>query len=72
MKLEFKFGITGIISFAVLCGLFYWLCPLPTNPVWRALVCGAVVLFAFAASFVVVTHQGIIRRTQAPKKRKNK
>lgn len=62
MKLEFKFGITGILSFVILCGLFYWLCPLPQNVFWRALVCGVFALCAFGASFVVVTHKGIIRR----------
>ena len=57
MKITFKINAFGIFTFAVLCGLFYWLCPLPSNGVLRALVCiGAGILFG-GMCFVVVTHR---------------
>lgn len=42
-------------------GLFYWLCPLPANPLGRVLVCGLVGLILFGMCFVVVSRQGFIR-----------
>ena len=57
MKISFKVNALGIFTFVVLSGLFYWLCPLPSNGVWRALVCvGAVLVFA-GMCFVVVAQQ---------------
>ena len=61
MKLEFKFSLINFIAFAVLGGLFYWLCPLPVNPVWRAGVCVLVGIVLFGMCFVVVSHRGFIR-----------
>lgn len=61
MKLEFKFSLVNFISFAVLGGLFYWLCPLPADPVWRIVVCALVGIVLFGMCFVVVSHQGFIR-----------
>ncbi|MBO5911726.1 MAG: hypothetical protein J6Q05_06100 [Elusimicrobiaceae bacterium] len=61
MKLEFKFSLVNFIAFAALGGLFYWLCPLPANPVARTVVCGAVGLVLFGMCFVVVSHRGFIR-----------
>ena len=62
MKMQFKFAPTGFISFIVLCALFYWLIPLPAQPIIRLIVCILLVLFAFAASFIVVTHKTFIRK----------
>ena len=62
MKLQFKFSATGIISFVVMYGLFYWLCPLPSAALWRGVVCGLVALLLFGICFVVVTHRSIIRK----------
>ena len=62
MNLQFKFNLFGILTFAVLCGLFYWLVPLPSNVIWRAVVCLVAVVAFFAMCFVVVTHKGPIRR----------
>ncbi len=61
MKLEFKFSLVNFIAFAVLGGLFYWLCPLPAAPVWRVIVCAVVGLTLFGVCFVVVSHRGFIR-----------
>lgn len=54
MKPTFKFNTFGILSFAILCGLFYWLCPAISQPVWRYVVYGVFLLAAFCACFVVV------------------
>ena len=62
MKLEFKFNGISIVSFLILCGLFYWLCPLPAAALWRGIVCVAVSLFLFFICFVVVTHKNIVRK----------
>ncbi|MBP5403670.1 MAG: hypothetical protein J6Y17_01100 [Elusimicrobiaceae bacterium] len=62
MKLEFKFSLINFIGFLILGGLFYWLCPLPANLLWRAIVCALVGLTLFGVCFVVVSHRGIIRR----------
>ncbi len=74
MKLEFKFSLGNLIAFALLGGLFYWLCPLPSNAVWRAIICAAVGLVLFGMCFVVVSHRSIIRPapTQPAKKHKKK
>lgn len=61
MKLEFKFSWVNFLAFALMGGLFYWLCPLPANPVWRGVVCGAVGLILFGMCFIVVSHRGLIR-----------
>ncbi len=61
MKLEFKFSLVNFIGFLILGGLFYWLCPLPTNPLWRAIVCASAGLVLFGMCFIVVSHKGIIR-----------
>ncbi len=61
MKLEFKFSFINLIAFCILGGLFYWLCPLPGAPVWRAVVCTLVGLMLFGMCFVVVSHRGFIR-----------
>ena len=61
MKLEFKFSWVNFIAFAVVGGLFYWLCPLPVDPLWRGVVCAAVGLGLFGMCFVVVSHRGFIR-----------
>lgn len=62
MNLEFKFSITNFVAFMLLGGLFYWLCPLPVSPVWRAIVCAGVGIALFGMCFVVVSHKGIIRK----------
>lgn len=62
MKLQFKFSATGIISFLIMYGLFYWLCPLPSATLWRGIVCGVVALVLFIVCFVVVTHKSFIRK----------
>lgn len=54
MKLAFKFNTFGLISFAVMCGLFYWLCPVPSAALWRAVIYAAFGAFAFAACFLIV------------------
>lgn len=54
MHLTFKFNTFGMVSFLVLCGLFYWLCPVPDNAFWRYLIYGVFALGAFFASFVIV------------------
>ncbi len=57
MKITFKINTFGVLTFLVLSGLFYWLCPLPQNVALRALVClGAVLLFG-GMCFVVVAQQ---------------
>ncbi len=61
MKLEFKFSVLNFVAFFILGGLFYWLCPLPVSPVWRAVVCAAVGVVLFGMCFVVVSHRGLIR-----------
>ncbi len=72
MKLEFKFTFANFVGFAVLGGLFYGLCPLPQNPLWRALVCAGVGLLLFTVCFVVVTHKSFIRQAAYPKQKKRK
>ena len=75
MKLEFKFSLINFIGFAVLGGLFYWLCPLPQDLLWRGVVCGLVGLVLFGMCFVVVSHRGFIRPASpdaSVKKRKKK
>ena len=67
MKLEFKFSLVNFIAFILLGGLFYWLCPLPSAPVWRALVCGLVGVLLFGMCFVVVSHRGPIRPSKKQK-----
>jgi len=62
MKLEFKFGITGIIGFLLLSGLFYWLCPLPSSLAVKVIVLALVEIVFFGMCFVVVTHKSPIRR----------
>lgn len=62
MKLEFKFNLFGILTFVILCGLFYAFVPLPANLFWRAFLCGLVAAVLFGMCFVVVTHKGPIRR----------
>ena len=62
MKLEFKFSLINIVAFLLFGGLFYWLCPLPASPVWRAIVCGLVGLILFGMCFVVVSHRSVIRK----------
>ena len=69
MNLEFKFSITNFVAFLMLGALFYWLCPLPVAPVWRAVVCGAVGLILFGMCFVVVSHKSIIRQAPGRDKR---
>ena len=61
MKLEFKFSLTNFIAFLILGGLFYWLCPLPSSPMWRGIVCALVGIVIFGMCFVVVSHRSIIR-----------
>lgn len=61
MKLEFKFSLVNFIGFLILGGLFYWLCPLPANPLWRAIACAGAGLVLFGMCFIVVSHKGIIR-----------
>lgn len=61
MKLEFKFSFVNFLAFALMGGLFYWLCPLPSNTLGRALVCALVGLILFGMCFVVVSHRGFIR-----------
>lgn len=61
MKLEFKFSIVNFVAFVIMGGLFYWLCPLPSAPLWRAIVCGGVGVMLFGMCFVVVSHRGVIR-----------
>ena len=53
MKLAFKFNTFGLLSFAVMCGLFYWLCPVPSAALWRAVIYAAFGAFAFAACFLI-------------------
>ena len=75
MKLEFKFSLVNFIAFIILGGLFYWLCPLPQDPLWRGVVCALIGIILFGMCFVVVSHRGFIRPA-APdasvKKRKKK
>ncbi len=54
MKPVFKFNAFGVISFAVLCGLFYWLCPTISHAALRYVVYGVLMLGAFCACFLVV------------------
>ncbi len=61
MKLEFKFSFVNFLAFAIMGGLFYWLCPLPANPVWRVVVCALAGIILFSMCFVVVSHRGFIR-----------
>jgi len=62
MKLEFKFSALSVISFLIMYGLFYWLCPLPQAALYRGIVCGLVALALFVVCFVVVTHKSFIRK----------
>lgn len=61
MKLEFKFSFTNFIAFFILGTLFCFLCPLPSSPLWRGVVCTLVGLVLFGMCFVVVSHRSIIR-----------
>lgn len=72
MKLELKFKLPNILSFVVICALFYWFCPLPSAAFWRIFVSAVIILFAFGVSFVVVTHQGFIRHTPQPSKKRKR
>lgn len=54
MKPAFKFNTFGVISFLVMCGLFYWLCPAISHPVWKVVVYGGFAVCAFSACFVIV------------------
>lgn len=73
MKLEFKFSVINFIAFMLLGGLFYWLCPLPGNPVARSVVCALVGIILFGMCFVVVSHRSIIRPAPAqPTKKQHK
>ena len=54
MQPAFKFNTFGIFSFLVLCGLFYWLCPAISQPVWRYLADGVFLAGAFCACFLVI------------------
>ena len=65
MKLEFKFSGINLVAFVLLGALFYWLCPLPSAPFWRAIVCGLVGLGLFGMCFVVVSHRSVIRPAAA-------
>lgn len=65
MKLEFKFSLVNFIAFFLVGGLFYWLCPLPQNTLWRGVVCALVTLVIFAMCFVVVSHRSFIRPAPA-------
>jgi hypothetical protein len=62
MKLEFKFSLINIITFAVLAGLCYWLIPLPAAAVWRITLRVLMAVVLFALCFVVVTHRNFIRK----------
>ena len=64
MKLQFKFNLFGIITFLILCGLFYGLVPLPASTLWRALVCVLAVALFFGMCFVVVTQKSPIRKSK--------
>ena len=72
MKLEFKFSLVNFIAFILLGGLFYWLCPLPSSPLWRAVVCALVGLVIFGMCFVVVSHRSIIRPAPAQPAKQSK
>ena len=72
MKLEYKFGITNFVAFFVLAGLFYWLCTLPQDTLWRAVVCVLCGLLFFGMSFVVVSHQRFIRPARRSTTQQNK
>lgn len=76
MKLQFKFSLVNFIAFIIMGSLFYWLCPLPANPVWRGVVCTLVGIVLFGMCFVVVSHQTLIRQSAQEdlykKKRKHK
>lgn len=52
--MKLKFNTFGLVCFAVLCALFYWLCPAISRPVLRYTVYGVFLLVAFGACFVVV------------------
>ncbi len=54
MKPTFKFNLFGIISFLVLCGLFYWLCPAISNPTVRYGIYGVFGVGSFCACFLVI------------------
>ena len=54
MKPTFKFNALGVIAFAILCALFYWLCPVISQPALRYTVYGVFLAVAFSACFVVV------------------
>ena len=62
MKLEFKFSLTNVVAFVLLGGLVYWLCPLPSSTMWRAVVCGVLGVVLFGMCFVVVSHKGVFRK----------
>lgn len=54
MNLAFKFNIFGVISFLVMCGLFYWLFPALDNVWLRGAVYAVFAAFAFSACFLIV------------------
>lgn len=64
MKLQFKFNVFGIITFALLCWLFYAFVPLPANAFWRGVICLAAALAFFGVCFVVVSQKSIIRKSK--------
>lgn len=54
MNLAFKFNVFGVISFLVMCGLFYWLFPALDNVWLRGAVYAVFAAFAFSACFLIV------------------
>lgn len=54
MNLAFKFNAFGVITFMVLCGLFYWLFPALNNALLRYAVYAVFAAFAFCACFLIV------------------
>ncbi len=72
MKLEFKFSLANFVAFFILGGLFYWLCPLPANGLWRAVVCAGVGILLFGMCFVVVSHRSFIRKASPDLTKKHK
>lgn len=72
MKLEFKFSLVNFVAFMMMGGLFYWLCPLPSNALWRGVVCAFVGLMLFGMCFVVVSHRGLIRPASPDVTKRNK
>ncbi|WP_428077472.1 hypothetical protein [Candidatus Avelusimicrobium alvi] len=54
MNLAFKFNLFGVISFLVMCGLFYWLFPALDNVFLRYAVYAVFAACAFSACFLIV------------------